>query len=1129
MIEGDVPGSERQLSPGDRRFLWLCLLVAAVSLIVGFYLFPKVNSEASIRFDLDRGASERVALEFLAQQGFARQGQKHASSFVYDDEAKVFLERTLGVERSNEVMDRGLRMWRWGHRWFRPLEKEEWRVEVATTGGIAGFEHLIPEESAGPSLSQEEARHLAESFLSTALKIDPAQLDFLDARTEKRPRRADHTFIWKSRTLAWNTTPAIGQAGSSPAGSEGSYRYEVRIQGDRPGLYREYVKAPEVWKRDYQSLRSKNESTAAVASALLVLTMVAVIIVLLQRMRLGDVRWGTAGTYAWIGTVLTILAALNSLPANLYDYDTTQSFSNFVILRIFSAVVQGLGIGALILVLVGAGESLYREAYPTKLSLTRFFSPRGVRTRRFLLSAVLGLTLTCFFFAYQEVFYFAAKSFGAWAPMDVPYNDLFNTAFPWIFVLLIGFLPSVIEESMSRMFSIPLLQKLTRSRWIAILLPAFIWGFAHSNYPNQPFYIRGLEVGLAGVLIGLIMVRVNIGSTLIWHFTVDALYTSVLLYNSKNIYYIVSATLAGCVILLPIAYAVWSYRRHGGFELPDGLLNSDEGPAALPVSVAPAEPDIPVIPPRSGRSRGLTIAGVALASLLFFVPATRLEAPELQLSRPLALEQARFHLRTVSEEPDSFRTVVNVGRPLAGNTVRYVLQQGGPEALAQVRSVYDTEFRWQVRFYQPLSPKEVLLEVEPREGRLVRLRRDLAERDSLPSLPAREAEAAARAFLLAHQIDTTALALTESSVERRPRRLDHTFIWEAVPGDPRNIGEARHRVKVVVQGNEVGEFERWLKLPEHWIRERDARDLAWAGRLLLTVLAAGGLLGLLIWRLVIGHRSGETRWARSMMAASPVAVLALAASLNAWPKVMLNYDTSVPANVFFVTAGVGVAVGVLLSFFLSTAAIALATTCFPGGFALRHAGFRRALLFDAVLAAALMLVCHALLDHLEAVLLHLAPTQALLISRSEYAPAGALVPWLDIVTHAVRMTVFAVGIFAGVLSLAREWKHRPVVLAGAILLGALVIVPMTARGGEIAWGYLAGLLNLGAGLLVARYILRDNLLAYPLALFLGFSLQGLLPFLGASGEWFRSQGTIAAVVLSLPLVALLVSAARARR
>jgi len=51
---------------------------------------------------------------------------------------------------------------------------------------------------------------------------------------------------------------------------------------------------PDTWTRDYAELRSKNEITGQVDAALLILTLIAMIVFLVLRIRRGDVRWKAA-------------------------------------------------------------------------------------------------------------------------------------------------------------------------------------------------------------------------------------------------------------------------------------------------------------------------------------------------------------------------------------------------------------------------------------------------------------------------------------------------------------------------------------------------------------------------------------------------------------------------------------------------------------------------------------------------------------------------------------------------------------------------------------------------------------------------------------------------------------------
>src|SRR5260370_892304 len=179
---------------------------------------------------------------------------------------------------------------------------------------------------------------------------------------------------------------------------------------------------------------------------------------------------------------------------------------------------------------------------------------------------------------YVVAFYVVASRFGAWAPQELNFDDSVNTAFPWISGAAIGLLASTNEEFTFRLFAIPFFKRITGSRLIAVIVPAFLWSFLHSNYPQEPAYIRGIEIGLVGIVAGIVMLRWGIVATLIWHYTVDASLVGLLLMRSNSLYFKVSGAVVAAAALAPLAFACLSYLSLGGFQTADDLLTRPEPP-----------------------------------------------------------------------------------------------------------------------------------------------------------------------------------------------------------------------------------------------------------------------------------------------------------------------------------------------------------------------------------------------------------------------------------------------------------------------------------------------------------------------------------------------------------------------
>ena len=423
------------------------------------------------------------------------------------------------------------------------------------------------------------------------------------------------------------------------------------------------------------------------------------------------------------------------------------------------------------------------------------------------------------------MFYLAADKLGAWAPADVPFSDLLNTRFPWVMVLFVGFFPAVSEEIQFRAFAIPFLRKFLKSGPLAIVLAAFIWGFLHSAYPNQPFFIRGLEVGFGGMIVGLIMLRFGILATLIWHYSVDALYTAFLLLRSPNHYLMVSGGVSAGIMLIPLIVALAAYLKTGTFAEEETLLNAAEK-APEPLREEPPPPKRRWLTSRF-PSRGLILAGVlaVIFAALAFIPVYRFgKGMALHESPQDALRIADNFMRQRKIDPATYRHVVWINDNV--DSFRRCTTWRSENLLQQADHIYRQATRlalWEVRYFRPLQKEEYQVFVDPVSGEVFGFHHALEENAPGASLSPEQARALAEQAVREHGYRLEDFELQSSDATKRKAREDYTLVWQAKPGDPRNVGDAHYRLEVDIAGDQVVGFSRSFKLPEEWERAQEAQ------------------------------------------------------------------------------------------------------------------------------------------------------------------------------------------------------------------------------------------------------------------------------------------------------------------
>ncbi len=1099
---------ETRLTRKDLAFIGGCLLLAAVSLAVGVHYFYRAFPEASIDFRVTRDEAKVQAADFLAARGFDLADYRHSAIFLYDDQTKTFLERELGLEGATQVIGDPVQLWRWSNRWVRELEKEEFQATVTTSGELVSFSRLIEEEAPGASLAEAEARRLAETFLTAELGRDLVALEFVEVQTQERPNRIDHTFSWKLRDFA------VGDA---------YYRFYVRLQGDQIGGFGEYLKIPEAWERDFAELRSRNETTGLVAGTLLILTILAMLVSFFSGVRARDIRWKTAAIFGAIAAVLTLLAELNNLPLTSFDYDTTDTYGSFLTRQLLNSLFAAAAQGILIFFLTAAAEPLYRRYYANQIQIGGQFTPAGLRTKRFLLGTILGLAMTPAFLAYQVLFYITAEQFGAWGPADIPYSEMVNTYIPWIMVLLIGFMPAVSEEFISRAFSIPFLHKYLKFRWVAVVIAGLIWGFAHANYPQQPFYIRGIEVGIAGIVVGYIFLRFGILAPLVWHYTIDALYTSLILFRSSNSYFVVSAALSAGLMLLPLAVALVLYLRQRRFADPTPLLNksaappaseatADEPTAQQPAAPAPTFAYTPLSKRRLGWAAAVVVISLGFFALDYEKP---LDFVDVQLTRLEAEAKAIEHLKATGADPSAYEVVTYYQNQPDAMAIRYILER---DSVAVVNRLYQEDLLaslWVTRFFRYGEKEEYSVAVHPEDGSLYSINHLLAEEAEGADLEEAQAQAIAVDHLRTYGFEVDLLELKESSSEKLPNRRDHRFVFEAVEGDARNVDELRYRVRVNVAGDEPVSIYRYLKVPEDWRRARQegtTLKTALSG-LLVVLIAAVVIHGL--WLLVRRVRNEGIVWSPLIKIAAVAAAFFSLDFLNGLSVVERAYDTRLTLSIFTITQILGFILGSLGVGLMILAALGLATSLYPDWLARLRVARRVPEFRDAVIGVVLILVASEAWQHLRGYV-----ESRFIASDPSLGfglPSGLdqYLPFWNFLFDGVRGAIFAPIIAGLVLYYSRfVIKKRLYAVVAGLGVGLVMSGSNAAHFDEFLFELLTFVTSVGFVVAAIVLILRNNLLAYVL---LGFaSVLSAVKSLGAlSAPAYQLQ---AGILLLLTLV-----------
>ncbi|MFC1853078.1 hypothetical protein ACFL27_23010 [candidate division CSSED10-310 bacterium] len=1104
-----------KLNKNDSYFIILCLIILISSFWFSSQNFQRAFPEASIDFQLTREEAAQKAEQFLKQVCQVPPDYHQITIFDYDAQAKVFLEREVGIDEANELFDQQVKVWKWSTRWFQPLSREEFTVDITPSGSLMSFTHLVKEDAPGASLESESGLSIAQKFLTEHISVQLSQLNTPEIKTEKREHRIDHSFTWTRNDLT------VGEA---------SYRHQVVILGDTVGGYAEGLHIPEDWIRDYTRLRSYNETAGTVDSVVTSIAFICLVVILVLQLRARNIQWGVASAFGFIGFILSLLNHINAFPISLYGYITTESYGAFLSKVFIRTFLISLSLGTIIFLLVAAAETLYRKDFPKMIAVRSLFSWRSIRSKKFFKNILLGYTLAGLFLAYQIIFYLVAESFGAWSPADIPYSNILNTAFPWIAVIFIGFFPAVTEEFFHRVFLISFLRRLVRFRFLAVVIAALIWGFGHASYPNQPFYIRGIEVGFIGIVFGLIFLRYGILPLLVWHYTIDAFYTALVLCRSSNMHYFIMSIFTTGFMLVPFFISLCAYLKTRTFlptaELTHATIGSVE---YKPVRKArPALIGMHEYMPLRKSVAFITLGILLLIQFFFFMlPETpTVQKVNYKVTPTLVQDRADYFLTKYGGELAKYQSVVY----LTNNFVRrvdesdveeedlprfnddrddlaltYIFQKGGVSVLNTILKKIPDRV-WAVRYYQEEQKEEWRFYLKPHDGSLLRFMHLLPKDDPGSQLSEGEALARATTFLQSQGLHLQQFELKEHETRKQKQRNDYTFTWEAL--DP-FVGQARERIFLLLRGNSVGEFKRYVKIPEDWEWERQGRDVLFYIRYSLQTLVMVIFSFSALWIIYWNIRKETIHWGIIFRWATIPTAFVILNVLNVFPITYAHYPTAITFDTFLIDMAARYTIDVIISYFIFVLCFILVDSLYPLTDSIVQTIWDKVKARDAIvsliIAGLFGITIEKIQGLMQAKFSALSPLPPVKVFEELDLPIPLLQPLEDVFFWALLgLAILRAGRYIH----QRLFQNRVLLVLGAVAL-AMCLVPLDIiSSGEYLFSFLNLALYIFVALFIVFFIFKRNMFAYPLVFFLLPLLKTGYEFFLLDNSFYKANGVV---------------------
>lgn len=784
------------------RDVWLFLLIGCACFAFSCFKFLDAFPTASINLKVSKQEAIRIAQKYSQLAGF----YDIFDSSVYfsgDKRAETFLEYELGVTKANQVMRDEVPVWYWDVHFENARHSRDFDADIGTDGKLHAFKRNIPDDLKLDSLSADEAKEKATRFMESDMGINLADWKLISERQTDLPSRMEHAFIWEDEKNDF---------------AGGHVRVNATVSGNILSCVDRYLHVPEAFTHKYDWIRAQNLAYSNLSFIGSLLFALALPFVFVRGIIHHQIRYKFMVVCGVIAAAVSFVSSLNrtsSIIASSQNWSPYTYLFSEVLRALPTALLIGLG-SALFFATI---EIVYRSGFPEHTALEKLFDGSALNSVSLFKASLIGMSLFGLWVGYQVAFYLIGKQFGFWLPLDVNDSSVLNSFSPAWDAVSVGIKASTVEEMGFRVFMLVIVQRLTRSFWIANIVQSMLWGFGHCNYSVEPPYARGLELTTTGLLAGWILRQYGIVPLILCHYAFDV-YVSVtpLLCSPSALDKLaVAAGMMPPVVLGLLAYL--RLRKIGPAD-EEAISNASvviEKPEPHLQQEEPL-PELPVYEPLGVRSAAaLALSMVASMALCLLPVPTIGPEPVLKVNRDAAVAIARHYFAAHFDIKDK-QAVAWLSDDAFVPGLQYVFEKTGRTRTRELEQNIEPRLVWNVRLFQPGNASTLSIKID---GTGSPFSADISMDETVAGaqLSREAAQELARGYLKeVLNGKYSDLVFRDVAKTDHPSRTDYKFVVE-VP--KLRVKEAPFQLIVRLVGDQPSNFDRLWRTPESW---NDARE-----------------------------------------------------------------------------------------------------------------------------------------------------------------------------------------------------------------------------------------------------------------------------------------------------------------